>query len=123
MSFIVQHAKELLGLGDDYHCAALEFLKATNTRPERTRVDLMQAPLFADGKIAWKYAKRSTLKTVIITDEEHRVWLAEWERKTGKCSLCDPKRPGYQYIGWNKDTGAMHRPCLRCGGTWERPGI
>lgn len=116
-NLLEDHAKELCGVGEGYHCSVLQALHATKNRPEGTRVELMQAPLLADGKIAWKYADKSTRKVIDIPDDDHRAWVAEWERKTGLCATCDRKRPGFQNIGWSAAEGVKHRVCPKCKGT------
>lgn len=114
------HAREIAGVGPEYHMASWNHKEATKTKPERLIVVLMTAPLLASGEIAWKYADRATKKTVDMGLADHDRWTLEWERLTGKCRQCSTKHPGQQWDGWNCNTGDRFRTCTRCNGTGKR---
>lgn len=115
-----EHARDLLMLSDEYKCATMEFLHATKNKPERAKITLICAPLLSDGTVAWKYAKKDSKKVVEISKIDHSLWLEEWEKKTGLCCDCDPKKIGYEIVGCSAVSGTKHRTCNRCHGTGKR---
>lgn len=70
------------------------------------------------GQYAWRRGDKSTERTVVITIDEHKAWLIEWERKTGKCHECQGSKEVMASCGVN---GITYRTCPRCKGTGEPP--
>jgi hypothetical protein len=122
-----EHARELLGLDDTFHVAAwrsLDLGKREAGHPDnRLRVEMMQCPRLEDGRLAWPMADTKTKKKCIFTNAEHDAWILTWEQRTGKCSLCHPRNPGQEWMGWSKDTGDKFRTCPRCNGTNKAPHL
>lgn len=116
-----EHAREIAGVGPEWHMASVQAKDATKTKPDRIKVVLMTAPLLADGKVAWKYADTKMKKTVEFTQGEHVVWLREWEHRTGRCSGCAAKKPGFEWTGWSQEGGDTFITCRRCKGKGVKP--
>ena len=121
--FYAEHARELAGVGTEYHMASWQHKEATKKKPGRLVVTLMTAPLLESGEIAWKYADRDGKKVVDLGMDEHDAWILEWERSTGKCSQCSATNPGQEWIGWSKDAGDKFQRCARCHGTNAAPHL
>ncbi len=120
-SLYEDHAKELAGVGDEYRMASWKHKLARGKNPERLCVELIVAPLLADGTVAWKYSVSSTRMKVEYTFPEHDAWVLQWEQKTGRCSQCSAKNPGQEWVGWNHITGTQFKVCSRCNGTGSSP--
>ena len=67
------------------------------------------------GKPNWRKMDKTTKRTVVITVEEHKAWLIEWEKKTGLCSRCEGT--GKLLESWSREEGDKYRPCPKCNGT------
>lgn len=65
------------------------------------------------GKPNWKTKDSSTLRKVVITEEEKDKFIVEWEAVTGLCIKCVGS--GQQLAGWSVEAGQKYRPCTRCG--------
>lgn len=115
------HARELAGVGPEYHMASWEHKEATRKKPERLVVTLMTAPLLEDGEIAWAYADKAGKRIVDFALAEHDSWLLTWEQRTGKCHRCAHDHPGQEWLGWSKAEGDKYRTCPRCKGTNQAP--
>jgi hypothetical protein len=110
-----EHARELLGLGPEFHLAKWESLDFDKVGK------FAQAPLLADGEIAWKYEVKGSRKKVTFTLGEHHAWVKAWELRTGLCSGCSKENPGQVWMGWNVNAGHRYAVCQRCKGTNRSP--
>ena len=119
-SLYLEHAREILGVGDEYKMASWDAKDALKLGPchpnTRIKVTLAIAPLLEDGRVAWAYEEKGTRKKAVFTNAEHDAWMLEWEKRTGLCHQCDLKRPGQEYMGFDQ-TGSKFQTCSRCGGT------
>lgn len=68
----------------------------------------------------WRKKDRSTVKVVFITVQDHKAWIRDWEKRTGKCSVC--LGDGKQWMGWSLTNGDKYEPCRRCRATGAAPG-
>jgi hypothetical protein len=118
-----EHAREIAGVGPEWHMAAVASEDATKAKPDRFQVTLMTAPLLADGKVAWEYADRKGKKVIEFSQREHVIWLRDWEKKTGLCYQCSSNNPGKEWIGWDATTGDKFQTCRRCNGTNKAQAI
>lgn len=123
-----EHAREILGLDDTYQMSAwtsLDSIKKGDpgAPANRMRIEMMVCPRLDDGRLAWPMADTKTKKKCTFTNAEHDAWVMEWERKTGKCSLCAPGHPGQEWMGWDHIKGTLLRTCPRCQGTNQSPHL
>lgn len=121
-SLYEEHARTLLGLGPDWLMKKwedIDLMRKGGKRDESNRLKITGnvVPLLADGKPAWKYADKSTQKSVIFTFGEHDAWTAEWERRTGLCRQDADGHPGQEWMGWSQEGGHRFQTCPRCKGT------
>jgi hypothetical protein len=65
------------------------------------------------GKPKWN--PRTDESAIVVLDNMHTEWLAQWESRTGKCHACAGS--GQEWAGWSLTTGVSYRPCQRCGAT------
>jgi hypothetical protein len=71
------------------------------------------------GSPDWSKIVPGTKREVVITPEEHRAWLTEWEKRTGKCCHCRGEAKVME--SWSVSAGTTYRPCQRCNGTGKNP--
>lgn len=70
------------------------------------------------GRPNFRKLDPATRREVYLSVEEHRTWVAEWEKKTGLCSHCQGK--GKRPAGWSIETGNRFKPCGACGGSGKK---
>ena len=114
MQLLDEHVRELLNMSDDWEIYFFESLDG-----KCFKLIGAVAPLKKSGKNKgeknWAKLDKATEKTVYITPDGHRVWMQQWETKTGKCSQC--VGTGQELIGWSIKTGKVMRPCKKCSGS------
>lgn len=113
------HAREKNGLPENWCIYAWERMPPPPMQHFYWQIKGAVAPPFKSGprkgKKNWKRRDKATDKTVAITYEEHKAWLAAWEQRTGKCSNCEGD--GKEWAGWSQAEGSRFRECSRCKGS------
>ena len=122
MGLIEEHAREINGFSPDWEMYAWECLphRAPTVTYKLTGAvvpRITKGP--RKGQRNWRQEDKSTRRTVYITPEQHKIWLAAWERKAGKCCECQGEGEVVHTISVNKPT--TYRQCGRCGGTGVPP--
>lgn len=120
MDLLTEHAKEMLGLPDDWEGYEWEALGVEYTgKVQCLKITGAVAPIKTRGKNKgqrnWAKMDKSTKAVAYIKPDEHKVWLAAWENQTGKC--CECQGFGEVFAGWNIKTGVRHKQCEKCGGS------
>lgn len=120
------HARVKVEVPDGFHLAEWKCmdmdLVGTNDLSRRVQITFREAPLLADGEVAWKYAGKKRIK-VVITHGEHLAWIRAWEARTGLCHQCDQKHPGLEVMGVSVKDGVRRETCRRCKGTGKSPEV
>jgi hypothetical protein len=117
-ALLVEHAREMVGLGGDWDFYKLECLG----NPGQTigyQITGAIAPLVTRGKRKgrrnWEAKDKATIRSVCIAKTDHEQWLDQWEHRTGKCANCDGS--GQTLASCSVIDGTTYRPCSKCGGT------
>jgi hypothetical protein len=71
------------------------------------------------GSPNWSKRDPSTEREIALTGLQIRQFEMQWERKSGKCSVC--LGTGKRWCGWSVDNGNRFRPCDRCNETGAAP--
>lgn len=124
----VQHARELLGMGDNWHISSwrsMDWRKLGFADPRgRIKITGSVAPILPDGRICWEYEEKGTRKSVLIRNDVHDAWVLAWEKRTGICHACYSEfnpHPGMENMGWDHIKGTILQTCQRCKGTAKAP--
>lgn len=68
------------------------------------------------GRLTWRDVPT---QKAVVTGAEIEIEKVRYEANTGKCGDCMGN--GEVFASWSAAEGIKHRPCMRCGGTGERP--
>ena len=121
LDLLTEHAREILGVGDDWHYYSWELLPDPPQKSQFIKICGAVAPPEKDGGYDWTEKDPATDETVYITLREHKAWRKEWSRKTGRCYECGGD--GQAWAGWNCKTGDKWKRCGLCGGTGKLSSV
>jgi hypothetical protein len=112
--FYSMHARKLLGLPDEWHWFSLEAKDGGGGRRFTLIKGAIPLRTISRGprKGQWDWSQRKDEREVIVSDEEHRAFVAAWELETGKCATCGGS--GHTLARWSSESGAEYRPCWKC---------
>ena len=115
MNLHSEHAREMLGMPPEWEGYEFEAIGGNKL----VRVVGAVAPIKTRGKYKghrnWQKLDKATEKTAYYTPAEHDEWVAQWEKKTGKCAEC--YGTGQMFARWSVANGTEHKPCVKCGAT------
>lgn len=123
--FYALHAREKFNLPVDWQIYRWE-AKSHDTKDAYLIVTgAVCTEVYKSGKYKgtknWDKRDRSTEAVVSLRLDEHRDWLLQWERRTGKCSECCGS--GQSWRGWHHIKGNTFKPCKRCDATGRAPSM
>ena len=68
-----------------------------------------------NGHLNWAKLDKATEMPITISESDRDTFLADYERATGNCHVCQGS--GQQAWGWSSTDGTRYRPCPRCRAT------
>ena len=117
------HAREALGLSDDWHLFAWACLPRARDGQKDWKATHFQvtgciAPVITRGKNKgernWSKMDKTTIREFVVSIADHEAWKLEWERKNGKCHRCQGSGKTLARVTATEKT---YRECTRCKGT------
>ncbi len=111
---MAEHARELLGMPPDWQVYRWE-VKGAGVHIEGAVANekFLRGP--RKGHTNWAKKDKATEAGITISNDVHRVWLRDWEIKTGHCHKCGGTSE--EWAGWDHIEGTKYRPCQRCAAT------
>lgn len=113
---IVLMVREIANLPDNWHAHTWMMNHADEFNEASMSISGAVAPIGKRTKRPnFNKLDKSTARTFTVPKSKYEAWVAEWEKRTGKCCGCMGE--GKELASYSRRDGATYRPCGQCKGS------